>query len=407
MAQHLQEIKLKQKKLIFLFGEIMYHFYKSQDVRFLGTSEGEAKEKEVEKLVRLLDYLQERIQKFEEIYDDEHPVGESEVEEEEKRPVEEETSQGEEPPKVEDPEEPIETEDSEVVEEESDKEASRCEKVLEPEKEEQKNFVSPGAVQNVVEESLPSAENAAAATEECVSAEVAVKRAVAEESVRSVPLAREGFGDEDILENIFQTAIFASDAEKKLFKKNLEHLKKGNEREREICVSQIAHVTGKEALRKVYEFAMKDVSSRVRLAVIKNISRMKEGESKDFLELGLSDPDAKVRIAAIKSLGRHGSDKYRKILERFLKDSDQHIRGLAVTYLGIYHGEEGIRKAIMAWTDESPYVRISLIEMLSVVKPEGALTTIKNLLSDREEEVKKAAEKALKKLIPGRKGVAA
>ena len=194
-----------------------------------------------------------------------------------------------------------------------------------------------------------------------------------------------------------------SEADRRIFENNLKLLKSTEEREREIGIGQIAHLSTKNALRRAYGILLKDPSIRIRLAVIKSVTRMKDADALGYFDLGLSDPDQKVRIAALKGLGTHVSDKNGAVLQKLLQDKDEHIRALAVTYLGIYYGKEGVVKAIAAKADTSPYVRISLIELLSIVKPDGALRIVKELLSDKDESVKKAAEKALDKVMPERK----
>ncbi|MBF0569705.1 MAG: HEAT repeat domain-containing protein [Candidatus Omnitrophica bacterium] len=385
MEQQLQELKLKQQKLIFLFGEAVYQLCRSRDVRLLYTSKGKEKEQSVEKLEKLLDYTGDRIAKIEEICaEDEDIIEEAEAEEEGAVVAEEE----------EDVADPEEAEEEVVVGE-----------AVPAEKEFPAEEFSPVAEIEVPEEelSLPVQESVLTVVQETETIEDEVREAVEEEQLVSEPLAREESGPDDILARFLKTAQFSSDAEKRLFEKNISQLARGSEREREVSIGQIAHTTSKDVLRQVYEFALKDESVPVRLAVVKSMSRVKEGESEGFFELALNDSDIKVRTAAIKGLGGHVSDPHRRILEGLLKDGDSHIRGLAATYLGIYYGKDGVRKAISVATDESPYVRTSLLEMLSIVQPEGALTVVKDLLSDKEEAVRKAAEKALEKLMPERK----
>ncbi|MBF0123502.1 MAG: HEAT repeat domain-containing protein [Candidatus Omnitrophica bacterium] len=386
MEQQLEELKLKQRKLALLFGETVLELYKSKDVSFFYTSRGREKEQEVEKLVRLLDYLDGRIAKIEEIYAAEEE--ESDDEESEEEDIEEEELAEEEEVSQED----VSREDSPVEEESPVEEVVVEEEVLE----------TPEPA--VVEEDHAAAEDTMPGSVFGTdTVESAVNQVVDDESSASAPFARERIGRGNTLDSILETASFPSDTNRKLFEKNIKQLSMGSERDREGAINQIAHITPKDVLLQVYEFAMKDESSLVRQAVVKNVSRMKEGESEDFFELGLSDADPKVRTAAIKSLGSHESDRNRRTMERLLKDQDPHVRALAVTYLGIYYGKEGAKKAIAAWTDENAHVRSSLLDMLAIVKPDGAITVVKNLLSDKDDNVKKAAEKALEKLMPERK----
>ncbi|MBF0571449.1 MAG: HEAT repeat domain-containing protein [Candidatus Omnitrophica bacterium] len=363
MDQHLQELKSKQRKLIFLFGEAVYKLYKSKEISFGFASEDRPKEQEIEKITRLLDYLDERITKIEELEDEDEEESEDDT--------------------------AVYQEEDEIEDEVEDE--LEAESAVEDEKEDEGEIQQEAVVEDEIE------------LEETSTVESEVNKAVEEESSASSPFVEERIRPDDTLTRLLETASFNCDADRRLFEKNINQLSMGTQREREVAIGQIAHITPKDILHQVYEFAMKDESSLVRLAVIKNVSRMKQGEAEGFFDLGMNDADAKVRTAAVKGLGSHVSDRNRKILDGLLSDSDEHIRGLAVTYLGIYYGKEGVKKAITAWEDTNPYVRISLLEMLSIVKPEGALTVVKNLLSDKEQDVKKAAEKALEKLMPERK----
>lgn len=89
MEQHIEELRQKQRKLTLVLGDKIYRLYRAQAIRFLYTSDGVVEEDEVNKLIRLLDYLDERIQKLEEIYrtDDESANEEEEIVEEEKEGI--------------------------------------------------------------------------------------------------------------------------------------------------------------------------------------------------------------------------------------------------------------------------------------------------------------------------------
>lgn len=71
MERHLEELRQKQRKLTFLLGGTIHRLYKAGAVRFLYTSEGVKEEEEVLRLLRFLDYIEERISKLEQIYSDE------------------------------------------------------------------------------------------------------------------------------------------------------------------------------------------------------------------------------------------------------------------------------------------------------------------------------------------------
>lgn len=340
MEQSMEELVQKQKKLTFLLGEKMYQLHKSLAVRFLYTSEGVSEESEVLKLLRLLDYLEDRTQIYQELYGEEE--GEESSEEEESL-----------------------EEEKEAPEEEREVEA--------------------------VEKEMPPEEEIAQMPEPLAG------------SSGILPAQDNGGGEDDLLQTIYKESSFASDTEKKLFEDSIEELKNGTQHERELSISRIGRLADKNAVSKIFKFAIKDKSSAVRLAVVKQVSRSKDEECNGILDLGLYDVDLKVRVAAIKGLASQVSDEHQTLLERLLIDSEQSIRALSVTYLGIYYGRDGVKKALTASTDESPYVRKSLAEMLSIVKPEGSLRAIENMLSDKDEGVKKAAHEALSKLMPAQK----
>lgn len=328
MEQRVEELRQKQKKLTFALGDKIRRLYKSQGVRFLYTSEGVEDEEGVNKLIRLLDYLDERIEKFEEIYGQADDQADGEVEE-------------------------------------------------------------AGELEQIQEERFSEAEEEEGAG--------SITRPQITAALDEGPREKES-----TLDSICRSARLESDAEERLFKKSLERMQKGTEREREVAVGHIAGITDKDALRKVYAFAMKDASSLVRLAVVRQVARTQDADNDELLLFGLKDTDIQVKIAALKGVGSWVSGRHQDFLGEVLKDGDEHARGLAVTYLGIYYGKDGVKKACAASTDQSPYVRKSLIDMLAIVKPEGALSTIKNLLSDNDKAVVSAAELALAKLMPSK-----
>ncbi len=388
MEDHLEALRQKQKKLTFLFGELVYGLCRSDDARFRPIAEN----KEAKKFLDLLDYLADRIDKIEALYS---------VELEAEAQAEEDEAAGMAQPEAEPVAEDVPEAEGSFEEAAVEEEAAAAQEAITAEAP-----VEVAVPQEEAEaEPLPSVDDVPAEDEEpqiTEAVEDEVNLIVAEENPSRSSLSRQRSEAADTLAEILETAKFSSSANRRLFEKNIKQLRMGTELEREISVAQIAHITPKAALHRVYEIAMRDESPLVRLTVIKNISRMKEGDAEGFFDLGINDPDPKVRAAAIKGLGSRVCEKHRKLLEGLLKDDDVHVRGLAVTYLGIYYGKDGVKKAMTSWTDDSPYVRASLLEMLSIVKPDGVLTIVKDLLSDPDQEVKKAAEKALEKLMPER-----
>lgn len=350
MEDHVAELRQKQKKLTFLLGDKVRRLYKSQAVRFLYTSDGVEDEEDINKLIRLLEYLNDRIRKLEEIYGPAEDADGAEGDEELTQDQQEEYPEAE-------------------GQEEDEADAGDDEVQEEPTAQENEQTAS-----NLSEE-VPRAQRRDAVDDQ-----------------------QEDSGH--FFESVFRTAAFNSDAEKRLCKDNLDKFQKGTEREREVAIGHIAHSADYNTLRKIYAFVMQHESSVIRRAVIRQVCRMPDAHYDELLVRGLQDTDIQVRIAALKGIGTQPSPQHGELLEQSLKDADEHIRGLAVTYLGIYFGKEGALQAYTAMSDPSPYVRKSLIEMLAIVKPEGAMAAIKDLLSDKDVVVVKAAEEALAKLVP-------
>jgi hypothetical protein len=68
VKDQLEGLKIKHRKVTLLLGEAIYRLYKLKTIRFLYTSDGIEDEREVKKILNLLDYMVDRIKKFEEIY---------------------------------------------------------------------------------------------------------------------------------------------------------------------------------------------------------------------------------------------------------------------------------------------------------------------------------------------------
>lgn len=63
----LEELRRKKRKLVFVLGDLLYALHKTQNIRFLYTSSGVGQEEEVQKMMRLIDYISARIKKFAEL----------------------------------------------------------------------------------------------------------------------------------------------------------------------------------------------------------------------------------------------------------------------------------------------------------------------------------------------------
>ena len=56
MSQELSALELKQRKLIFLFGEKLFDLSRAGDVSWRYSADGEQQRKEIEKIQTLLNY---------------------------------------------------------------------------------------------------------------------------------------------------------------------------------------------------------------------------------------------------------------------------------------------------------------------------------------------------------------
>jgi hypothetical protein len=378
MNDQLEHLRKKHKQLMVVIGETLSRLYGEKAVSFRYEAEGGSDEKEVEKLMRLECYLRERIERYEEIFGDEDADGDEASCADECDACE---GCGGEAEKTEENEEPAVEEALEVHE------------------------VAPGKpLEPVVEAAVPEEALREEPDEEeccrcCMGEDAPPVTPDAPEATLPVQEPEESISIIDIAAK----ADLASDAERRIFEKGALALQKGNEREKEMAVGQISHVKDKKALRKVYEIALDDESPAVRLAVVKQIARSDDDDNEGLFRKAAGDAEAKIRVAAVKGIASFASERRQAFFEELMSSKDPEIRGLAVTYLGIYYGKEGIKKAREAVLDESPYVRKSLLDMVSVVKPEGALATVKDMLSDKDGEVRKAAEEALDRLISERK----
>jgi len=87
MNNQLAELNRKYRKLTFRLGELIYRSYQEKSIRFLYTSDGED-EKDINKTLRLLDYMEERIARFSQIQEKMQNDGKDENNENEENKVE-------------------------------------------------------------------------------------------------------------------------------------------------------------------------------------------------------------------------------------------------------------------------------------------------------------------------------
>ena len=226
----------------------------------------------------------------------------------------------------------------------------------------------------------------------------------------SEPLSGRRAGTEDPSDrgdpfgDITRSAIFSSNRERDFFELNLSSLRSEDEKERERGIRNIAHLSDKKTVRRIYRRAIRDGSSLVKNAVLRAIFRFRDKEDEDLYIAALADKDSAVRMTAIRGLSGIATEKSFLRLEELLKDGDQRVRALAGTSLGIYYSERGLERALALCSDESAYVRRNIVDMLGVVDPDGSHDAIAKMSDDRSEEVRDAAAEALKKKGSNRQG---
>ncbi len=431
MNNPLEEIRQKQRKLVYHFGEQLYSFRRSGHLDFSFSSSNSVQEKEITKLLKLLQYMDERICKFEELSarEAEEPVqaaadpgadAGTEIFEEKVETVAEAAAEDESRILQEKAESAPET----VVEKASEIPEEEIETASEPvfEKEETPEPVGPEEVPtSEVSPAVSLAEELNRATEalseplsvghseinagESTEIEMTLEQKETETLETVFQPAEETLAPETssitvTFQDVLAGARFKSETEKNLFEDNFGAFQSGDEKSRARAIKNLSHLGGKEAFQNVCKLAMRDPSAEIRMTVLKTIGRTRQPENAELYRTGLKDEDASVRITSIKGFSMLLLNDSRPSLEPLLRDPDAHVRGIAATCLGIYGGTEGVRAASELWKDQDAYVRKSLVDMLAVVRAPGALTVVKQLLEDQDEGVRRAAENALNKVKP-------
>jgi HEAT repeats len=366
MQERIDELIRKNRKLLYRLGEKIYNLHTDQSVRFLYTSDGVSNETDVTKLLRLIEYMTDRISKFEGIASEEVEIKEEVVEEVMEPEVIEEV--------------PSEETKEEVIEEEPEEEIAGEVTEEEPEEEIADEVIEEEPEEPLVIDPTPETSNFTEPS-----------KIVA--SVENYPK------DEEFIDTIFAGAQCDSEADKRLLKKILKELASPEADVRIRCVRNGGHMIDGPEVMKLYECAMDDVDMGVRLAAVKSFAQGKDKKYEGLYRRALQDTESKVRIAAIKGLSILMMEDALDLIGPLLKDDDAYIRGMAATCIGIYCGVPGIKMVIESLSDESAYVRKCIVDMLGVVKPPETVYILEKLAEDQDEEVKKAADAALMKFI--------
>lgn len=124
-------------------------------------------------------------------------------------------------------------------------------------------------------------------------------------------------------------------------------------------------------------------------------------EAIDLLLQKLDDPDPFVRVEAVQALGEIRQDRSLFSLCCCLTDKNLYVRGYAAEALGkIGHLDASYALAQLsaALDDPSPYVRSMLVLALGELQDNRAINTVRKLLQDDDENVRKMAAWALNKI---------
>ncbi len=393
-------LKQKQRKLLYHFGETIYELYRAECIDFTFPSGNEALEKETSKLLKLLNYMDERIQKFEQADPREEtvPAGEASVPEV-KAPVAEESAES--PAVVVHSEEaPLAEKQTEGVSESPEEEGEelRWEESGSTENDESSSTAPIAAESESAPEILSEGSSNASFAEVPEEETIFVPEPEAFVPETPVPEETPAQGTDALtFQGLLDGVRFKSEIERRVFEDNLGVLQAGDEKDRVRALKNISRLGGKETFKDVCNLAMKDTDPAVRSTAIKLIGRTRDPESAGLFRAGLQDRDAGVRIASVKGLSMLLLKDCVPSIESMLQDPDAHVRGMTVTYLGIYGGAEGIRLASEACKDPDSFVRKSLVDVLAIVRAPGTISVVKQLLDDPDDGVRRSAANALSK----------
>lgn len=356
MDERLNDLKQKKRKLLYHFGEWLYQLFQTGDAELAFPSENSPQEKEIDKIFNMLNFVDERIQKFEKM--DIH---------------------------------------EEITEHHSGKKDEHG-----------GNGKDHGTAQPF--EGLlntPNASGPDTLDESCLlfnrkqySPEVETMNGAEANSDREREIAEPQEPLPRSLEDILENAQFEGESQERLFIENLEALQIGSDEERDRAFKNISYFSDRHTLRKVCLFMLNDSNPKMRAFALKTIGRTRDPKNLQHFGRGLRDKDAAVRVVSIRMLGvalLNAMESYR-LLAPMLRDVDPNVRGAAVSAIGICGGADGVRAACQLWNDKSANVRKALLDMLAVMRMSDTVSVIKQLINDPDDAVRRAAENALSKL---------
>ncbi len=121
-------------------------------------------------------------------------------------------------------------------------------------------------------------------------------------------------------------------------------------------------------------------------------------ENLEVLLQKLKDPDPFIRVEAVQALGERQEEQSLIPVCDSLKDENLYVRAYAAEALGKI-GQVDISftlsRLLPALDDPSPYVRAMMVATLGELEDERALDSIRKLLNDEDEAVRKMAAWAL------------
>ncbi len=156
-------------------------------------------------------------------------------------------------------------------------------------------------------------------------------------------------------------------------------------------------IQNKSADKLAVRVRNKNENLDTRIAIIKQLGYLRDKKGVAALIQCLSDKEAKIRENAAVALGDIGDTSAVGPLKTTMRDKSAHVRIAVVTGLGKINDKRVISPLIAALNDGNAEVRIAAVSALSKWKKEDrAKEAIKKARWDKDSNVSKAAENALK-----------
>ena len=170
-----------------------------------------------------------------------------------------------------------------------------------------------------------------------------------------------------------------------------------------ICTLVINHVLAENSIAVNYAKVNRG-NNQNPVSTASDIGRLDEKaspETIDSLMQKLYDPDPFVRVEAIQALGEIRHNKSLVSVCGCLKDENLYVRAYAAEALGkIGHLDStfALEQLFSALDDPSPYVRAMVILALGDLQDKRSTNSIRKLLNDDDENVRRMAAWALHKI---------